>query len=195
MQYWNRNYNLIEISIPRFELTDLMVAELGCNEDRTVVETLMIIDMFNQAVGRNSGYRWSDKNEESRKNSYILIDTQLAKRVHYDTHYVTKLDKVVKMFGGARSEYRGDSFADNLKWLIQNFDRYVNEKIDGDARAFSNDIFSAIERIDPDNKIKRSQLIKRILFALDYLQTMKEKRKIDSIKVDKLMEKIGENTK
>jgi hypothetical protein len=72
---------VIEISEPHYELVTRFIDELhdhGWEEsDRNALKVVLALDALQQAIGRNSGYRWSDQEKNAQRRCIVLCEPKL----------------------------------------------------------------------------------------------------------------------
>jgi len=70
---------IVEISTPRKEKSLKLCHEFGWEDSEfNDAAKFITLDQMHQAIGRNSGYRWSDLPESDRRHSIVVCEPQLA---------------------------------------------------------------------------------------------------------------------
>jgi hypothetical protein len=123
---------VIEISEPHNDSVTRFIDELhehGWTEsDRNAMKVILALDALQQAIGRNSGYRWSDQKGRDQRRCIVLCEPKLhealisAMRYHVGT-VVKSVDERV----GAKKEYT--TLVDGLCWYIRNLDSYLRNGV------------------------------------------------------------------
>ncbi len=115
---------IVEISQPTpVAVTDLL-NELGWEwEMMDLVKNIISIDKMNQAIGRNSGYRWSDGEQTAQ--CVVLCDTRMFNSVVEGTRYHIERTVDINEYSGDYRKRKGEGIVDWLKWMMQNHDAYM----------------------------------------------------------------------
>jgi hypothetical protein len=135
--------NVIEISEPHNDVVTRFIDELhddGWTEsDRNAMKVILAMDAVQQAIGRNSGYRWSDKPNHEKRECVVLCEPKLhAALIKYMRYHVgTAIDDVKKQ-GTAKRDY--GTLVGGLCWYIRNLDSYLRNGIDTRGQAFMDDV-------------------------------------------------------
>ena len=175
---------VIEISEPHFELVTRFIDELhdhGWEEsDRNALKVVLALDALQQAIGRNSGYRWSDQEKHAQRRCIVLCEPKLhnvlIKGMRY--HVGTAISSVDER-AGAKKEYK--TLSDGVCWFIRNLDSYLRNGLGQRGQAFWDDAQDVINGLPIARK---RSFHKRLLAAL--------KAKIKDTKDVLLAEKLGQ---
>lgn len=100
------------------------------------------LDRLHQAVGRNSGYRWSDKHDDDKKSVVVLIDGDLYNNVlEHSRYYINYSDDLDKPNYSTYRKRPRNTLVDCIAWYIQNLDAYITAQgiSNGDKVAFERD--------------------------------------------------------
>ena len=161
---------IVKVSIPRFERITALMDELNCdNSDRAMLEKVVSLDMAHQAIGRNSGYRWSDKeNHEERKHCIVLADPKLAKTFYeksryYIKRYIPNPESVIEL----KREY--NNAIDGLCWFLTYLNRYICFGLEREKLAVINDYKEVLK--------KAGCVDKKILLVRRLYRNLEGKRK------------------
>jgi hypothetical protein len=128
---------IVKISYPHPLQVLLYLDALGWEDgDGNFITHIMATDIMNQAIGRNSGYRWSDKGED-RKSCVVLIDPQLINAVTELTRYNIRRVDPDKMVG-LKQEW--NTFLECVCWFIRNDSRYIQLGVGKEHHAFWHDV-------------------------------------------------------
>ena len=175
--------SVIEISEPHFEIVTRFIDELhdhGWQEsDRNALKVVLALDALQQAIGRNSGYRWSDRETRDQRRCIVLCDPRLHNTLIRSMRYYvgTRIDNVNDRVG-ARKDYT--TLQDGLCWFIRNLDSYLRNGIGNRGQAFWDDVSAVLTSLAPN---RRRSFQKRLLSAL--------KAKIKEASDTRLSEKLG----
>jgi hypothetical protein len=173
----------IVVEVSQMNLTDIQqwLDELGWTDKEThALKVLDALDRLHQAVGRNSGYRWSDKEDKDKKSVVVLLDGGIFDAVVKQSRYY--IDCTEDLDTPNRSTYRKrpkDSLANCIAWYIQNLDNYINSiGFKGYKKRFEQDCRFVVDNYE-------QKFIDRMKLALDFLSTSTKnttiKAKIDSV--------------
>lgn len=157
---------VIEISEPHYGVVTRFIDELHAHawteSDRNAMKVILALDALQQAIGRNSGYRWSDRINEERRKCVVLCEPKLfdsliyAMRYHVETIVASVDDRV-----GMKKEYEG--LIDGICWYIRNLDSYLKNGIGRRGQAFWDDVSSVLKELPANRK---SAFQKRLGVAL-----------------------------
>ena len=143
---------------------------LNCNPgDRAMLAKVVSLDMAHQAIGRNSGYRWSDKeNHEERKHCIVLADPKLAKTFYeksryYIKRYIPNPESVIEL----KREY--NNAIDGLCWFLTYLNRYICFGLEREKLAVINDYKEVLK--------KAGCVDKKILLVRRLYRNLEGKRK------------------
>jgi hypothetical protein len=150
--------NIIELSTPHVEAIVPLRDELGYEISETrFLQNVYALDQFNQAVGRNGGYRWADLPESERKSSYVLIDPHIYKFIiKYTRYYIdNNIDDIYKYY---ESKEDFSTLLKTLIWFLHHYKQYMFRGLKnsrGGFNSFRSDVSSAITSIGQEiNQIK-----------------------------------------
>lgn len=155
---------IVKVSMPNPYKVTHFLDELGWDKgERNQVAQLIALDTVQQAIGRNSGYRWSDRQDNDRQ-CVVVCEPQLfnvlIKRMRY--YVKTVLDNPIV---GVKREYR--TLRDAVVWYIENMNRYVISGLDKEKKAFINDVKSLMNDGDYSFKVQKVIVLDRILNSLN----------------------------
>ena len=175
---------VIEISEPHGNVVTRFIDELhdhGWEEsDRNAMKVVLALDALQQAIGRNSGYRWSDQEKHAQRRCIVLCEPKLHKvLIKGMRYYVGTAINSVDDRAGAKKEYT--TLADGLCWFIRNLDSYLRNGLGKRGQAFWDDAQDVIKGLPAARK---RSFHKRLLTAL--------KAKIKDTKDGFLAEKLGQ---
>jgi len=143
-------------------------------DDEYPAQLHLSLDKLHQAVGRNSGYRWHDASKTDRRSAVVLCDPTLFNRLNEDSRYEFGVveDLITLPKDGSHRRRDRSTFQNALAYLIQNFDKYVNDEIPGlkEKGMFKKDCKEALK----SNKAKTDELIEEWKKALETLAKEKE---------------------
>jgi hypothetical protein len=175
---------VIEISEPHYDSVTRFIDELhedGWTEsDRNAMKVILALDALQQAIGRNSGYRWSDQTVHERRECIVLCEPKLqealimAMRYHIGT-VINSVDERI----GAKKDYK--SLVNGVCWFIRNLDSYLRNGLGQRGQAFWDDVQSVIRELAPRRKVA---FRKRVVAAL--------KAKIKATRDVELAKKLSE---
>lgn len=182
---------IIEISLPHEDEAIVLADCLGTDNRQLVRETIAL-DALHQAIGRNCGYRSSDKTYtqdgqaiETRK-CVVLIEPRLCngilKRMRYCVAQLVEGDKYVQ--GQSKRDYT--RFEDAVLWFVRNWESFlfrgITKKGKGSHREFEVCVRLAAVNCPADRRKTRA---KRMLKMVDTLmkETKLEERakRLDSV--------------
>jgi hypothetical protein len=135
--------NVIEISEPHNDVVTRFIDELHAEDwtesDRNAMKVILAMDAVQQAIGRNSGYRWSDKPIHEKRKCVVLCEPKLhAALIKYMRYHVTTTIDDVKKQGTAKRDYT--TLVGGLCWYIRNLDGYLRNGIGNRGQAFMDDV-------------------------------------------------------
>ena len=115
---------VVEISQPTpIEAIDVC-NELGWEHNcLEFVKTIMAVDKMNQAIGRNSGYRFSDGEQATQ--CVVLCDPSMFDTVLKSTRYYVGTVVDCGEFAPDYRKRNGEGIVEWFRWLIQNHDEYM----------------------------------------------------------------------
>ncbi len=161
---------IIEISLPHEQNVIQTQHELGWSVgDRFTVRLAIALDQVHQAIGRNSGYRWSDlPNDNEKPNCIVLCDPQLFNSLLSSMRYgVTSTTDIEHLQTGYRKRERSD-LLNCVKWFLQNYTTYICVGLGGNNKEFQKDAQDCLSICSPTNKNVRQ---KRMLDSLTHLHS------------------------
>jgi hypothetical protein len=179
---------VIEISEPHYELITRFIDELhdhGWEEsDRNPLKVVLALDALQQAIGRNSGYRWSDQKKHAQRRCIVLCEPKLHDVLIKGMRYhVGTVIKSVDERAAAKKEYT--TLTDGLCWFIRNLDSYLRNGLGQRGQAFWDDAQDVIKGLAVG---RRRSFHKRLLNALN----AKIKEAKDAVLVKKLGQYVAE---
>jgi hypothetical protein len=183
---------VIKLSEPHFEEVKKYIDELNWDpSDAYQMKLALALDKLQQAIGRNSGYRWSDREGKQRKCCYVVCEPRLhddllkAMRYHVETIVLQPSKEV-----GSKKDYQ--NLRDGLCWFIAHLDRYLMME-DTSKRGEGRDMFWS----DIQTCFEETQTLKRVIFKrrlLEAIKTKIEKTKEIALSnaLQKRLQKLGE---
>jgi hypothetical protein len=165
--------------------------ELGWGPDGLMALKVSIaLDQMNQAIGRNSGYRWSDGDQEQSSTCIVLCDPNLYTAIlKYMRYAVTTTMDVEILTSGFRKRER-NSLLNSVIWFLQNYMTYICVSLNGYNRAYQTDVKDCLEACT--SPLLRDRRKKRVLLSLTELY---ENKRVDNSlqpKLQQLIDIIGE---
>jgi hypothetical protein len=166
-------HTLVKISYPHPNTTLLFIDALGWeNSDGNFVSQILALDSMHQAIGRNSGYRWSDKHED-RKSCVVLVEPQMMKAItehcRYDVRVVDP-DKIV----GLNQQW--NTVLECVCWFIRNDSRYIQSGVGMRRTAFWDDVKAVCgETRDEFKGITKRRILKMLRVRYNNLASKKLK--------------------
>lgn len=159
---------IIEISMPH-ELNVIQTQhELGWGVgDRFTVKLAIALDQVHQAIGRNSGYRWSDlPNDNEGPNCIVLCEPQLFKSLLRTMRYSVTSAMDVDMYQPDFRKRERNNLLNSVIWFLQNYTTYICVGLGGNNKEFQKDAKDCLSICSPTNKNVRQ---KRMLNSLTHL--------------------------
>ena len=158
---------VIEISEPHGDLVTRFIDELhdhGWEEsDRNAMKVVLALDALQQAIGRNSGYRWSDQEKHAQRRCIVLCEPKLHKvLIKGMRYYVGTAINSVDDRAGAKKEYT--TLTDGLCWFIRNLDLYLRKGLGKRGQAFWDDAEAVIQGLPI---LRKKAFHNRLLKALN----------------------------
>lgn len=158
---------VIEISEPHGDLVTRFIDELhdhGWEEsDRNAMKVVLALDALQQAIGRNSGYRWSDQKKHAQRRCIVLCEPKLHKvLIKGMRYYVGTAINSVDDRAGAKKEYT--TLTDGLCWFIRNLDLYLRKGLGKRGQAFWDDAEAVIQGLPI---LRKKSFHNRLLKALN----------------------------
>jgi hypothetical protein len=136
---------VVEVSQMNLEALQLWLDELGWSDDNIhVLKVLDAMDRFHQAIGRNSGYRWSDKEDHEKKSVVVLMDGYVYEPlIRFSRYFIDKTEDLDRLPDHYKKRDRA-SLASCIAWYIQNVDSYITAAHipNGDKKGFERDCLS-----------------------------------------------------
>jgi len=141
--------------------------ELGLGPDSLMaIKVAIALDQVHQAIGRNSGYRWSDQGKEQSSTCIVLCDPHLYKALLEHMRYATTSNvDADQLTTGFRKRER-DSLLNSVKWFLQNSTTYICSGLGGNNREYQKDALDCLNTCPPFLRERRK---KRVLLSLDEL--------------------------
>jgi hypothetical protein len=157
---------VIETSEPHNDSVTRFIDELhehGWTEsDRNSMKVILALDALQQAIGRNSGYRWSDQRVRDQRRCIVLCEPKLLKSLIMAMRYhVGTVVESVDARVGAKKEYT--TLVDGLCWYIRNLDSYLKNGVGQRGQAFWDDVQDTIRELP---SLKKRTFKKRLIVAL-----------------------------
>jgi hypothetical protein len=176
--------SVIEISEPHFDVVTRFIDELHdhgwVESDRNALKVVLAMDALQQAIGRNSGYRWSDQEKHAQRRCIVLCEPKLQDMlVKVMRYYVGTVIGSVDDRVNARKDYI--SLVDGVCWFIRNLDSYLRNGLGKRGQAFWDDVQDVIQELPG---LRRRTFHARLLAALN--------AKIKETKDAVLAEKLGQ---
>ena len=159
---------VIELSQPHEQDVIKTQHELGWeNSDKPAVRLAIALDQVHQAIGRNSGYRWSDlPHDDTRPQCIVLCEPHLFKALSKTIRYcVTSQLDVDEYSPGFRKRQR-DDLLNCVIWFLQNYSSYICNGLGGNNREFQSDAKDCLLECPSSNIAVRK---KRMLDSLSHL--------------------------
>lgn len=156
--------NIIEISLSHYKTVTHYLDELGWDEtDRNTLNLIFALDDVQQAIGRNSGYRWSDKKDNDKKRSLVLCEPKLYKiLLKYMRYYVNNTIDDIEKVTSLKKDYT--TLEGGLFWYLRNVDRYLCQGVDNNVKAFKTDVNDCVKTV---KRHRKKQLLTRVLYSLN----------------------------
>jgi hypothetical protein len=148
------------------------------------------LDQMNQAIGRNSGYRWSDNGKEQSSTCIVLCDPHLYEAVLKYMRYATTTNVDVGILTSGFRQRERNSLLNSVIWFLQNYMTYICGSLNGYNRAYQTDVKDCLEACS--SLLLRSRRKDRILLSLTELH---ENKRVDNSlqpKLQQLIDIIGE---
>jgi len=179
---------IIEISQPHGDQIRKTLHELGWGpKSQRAVKVSIALDQVQQAIGRNSGYRWSDQGKEQSSTCIVLCDPHLYKDLlKYMRYEVTsKMDVDAELTDHRKRER--NSLLNSVKWFLQNYTTYMCVGLGGNNKEFQQDAQDCLDVCT--DRHRRAIRKKRLLDSLIYLRD----RMTDfyKTKLERLIDTIG----
>lgn len=140
------------------------------SENLFVVQVVIALDKLHQAVGRNSGYRWADREQRDRKSVVVLCDAQLFDAVQQQTrYYINHKEDLDEPNWKTYTTRPRNSLADCIAWYIQNYTAYLTGKSNKghNKNQYVRDCVDAVKTSMLSHHQKR---VERLLNGLHYLK-------------------------
>jgi hypothetical protein len=159
---------VIETSEPHFDVVTKYIDEFQWEEgDRNTMKVALALDNLQQAIGRNSGYRWSDEQDYSkRKSAFVLCEPKLfnslLKFMRYSVGVVIS-DPTDSKRVSLKKDYT--TLENGLCWFLSYTNRYLVSGVGKESGAFWNDVMSVFN--DQESKANRKVFRERLITALE----------------------------
>jgi hypothetical protein len=163
---------IIEISYDHMDKIRRILDELEWDNDQAeVVKVAFALDTIHQAIGRNSGYRYTDSAKEERGSSVVLVEPRLFRNVvklmrYQHTTAIDLDDPCTKL----KRDQIGKDFTTTVCWFIRNVYEYLEMQ---GGRSFLSDVNNALQ----NTGTKAEHPIGRHMRLLDSLRTLSERTK------------------
>lgn len=160
---------IIEISYDHMGKIRKLLHELEWgNDDAEFLKVMLACDTIHQAVGRNSGYRFSDRPREERREAVVLVEPRLFQNVlKYLRYKVTAAVDLDHANTRLKRDHVGKHFATTIGWFIRHPIAYM--KIQG-GRTFIGDVKRSLKNVGA----KSTHPLVRQRRLLESLKTIKE---------------------
>ena len=160
--------------------------ELGWGPDGLMaIKVSIALDQMNQAIGRNSGYRWSDGDQEHSSTCIVLCDPNLYTAILKYMRYATTTNVDVGILTSGFRKRERNSLLNSVIWFLQNYMIYICGSLNGYNRAYQTDVKDCLEAcMSPLLRIRRKD---RILLSLTELH---ENKRVDNSLQPKLQQLI-----
>jgi hypothetical protein len=181
---------VIEISEPHMSDVTRFIDELHWTEsDRHIMKIALAVDSLQQAIGRNSGYRWSDRDRAERKACVVLCEPKLFDRLIKTMRY--HVETIVTKPETRASLKRGyTTITDALCWYITYVDRYICQGLGQDKEAFWNDVEAVLAESQDQRRAIRFK--KRLVDALgEKIKGVKNAQDPLVLRCQKYVKKLG----
>lgn len=159
---------IIEISFEHMSKIRKLLHELEWEYDSAeFLKVMLACDTIHQAIGRNSGYRYSDRSKEERRESVVLIEPRLFHKVMQYLRY--KVSATVDLDHPAarlKRDQIGKHFPTTVAWFVKHPVAYM--EIQG-GRTFLADVKRALK----DVGTRSTHPLVRQTRLLESLQTIK----------------------
>ena len=158
---------IIEISQPHEQNVIQTQHELGWGkDDRFTVRLAIALDQVHQAIGRNSGYRYSDLNVWDGPTCIVLCEPQIFKSLLSTMRYSVTSTMDVDMYQVDFRKRERNNLLNSIIWFLQNYSTYICNGLGGNNKEFQKDAQDCLSVCTPTNKTARQ---KRMLDSLTYL--------------------------
>jgi hypothetical protein len=181
---------VIETSEPHFNIVTKYIDEFHWEEgDRNTMKVALALDNLQQAIGRNSGYRWSDEQDYSkRKSAFVLCEPKLfnslLKFMRYSVE--TVIEQPSKREGASlKKDYI--TLENGLCWFLTYTNRYLVQGIGKESGAFWNDVMSVFD--GQESKENRKTFRERLITALEEMRRGSKDSRLTS-KIEGYLEKM-----
>jgi len=162
---------IVEISMNNYSVIEHWMAEMGvdstdADKPKWRIQVILALDAMHQAIGRNSGYRWSDKEDKERRKCVILCEPKLFNAIVDESryHFNHVVDDVVAAVCLDRGKYK--NLESVVMWYIAYFKRYIRSGVGQERNAFMNDYNSVVSKL---NSLQRFVFKKRFGIAIKNL--------------------------
>ncbi|MGZ5050474.1 MAG: hypothetical protein ACXWF8_05375 [Methylobacter sp.] len=168
----------IVVEVSQMNMMDIpqWLDELGWSEKEThALKVVDAMDRFHQAIGRNSGYRWSDKDDANKKSVVVLMDGGIFEGViNQSRYYIDHTEDLDSPVDAYRKRDRNNLTA-CVAWYIQNLDTYINATniAQGDRKSFERDCLFVV-------KNNEQKFVDRMKKALEHLSQTTTNRRTKS---------------
>lgn len=165
---------VVEVSMPHFETVTPYIDELNWTDsDRYTMSLVLALDDAQQAIGRNSGYRWADRGEDSRRRCVVLCEPKLHKALLKTMrYYVETVIDDCSAAVGLKKEY--DNLVSAWCWYIRNLNTYLFSGLGAEKNAFLDDVKSYYRAAADVNKLRFKYRLKTALIEIQK-QLVKDK--------------------
>lgn len=154
---------VIESSYPSYSEVYYIRDELELTpSDDAFIRLIVMLDKLQQAIGRNSGYRWYDTLSEQRKNCIVLCEPQAYKRLIKMMRYHVEL-VVSDCEKNVRRKKDYDNVIDGWCWFLTYVNIYIRSGLENDSNAFLNDVRQYLKHLP---SYRRREFGKRLKSAL-----------------------------
>ena len=141
---------LIEISQPHESKVIKLQHELQWDEsDRFAVRVAICLDQMHQAIGRNSGYRWSDKEEyNDRREAVVLVEPLICDELCDKSRYYIR--KQMDLGTEAVRRPTKKNFVSYIAWYVGNVRAYLVT-----GKNLEHDVKAALKSVSIIKKLQR----------------------------------------
>lgn len=152
-QFTDHN-TVIEISVPHRDKVTHLIDEMNLTQShRALVELVIALDELHQALGRNSGYRWSDAEVQTRPSAVVLAAPRLYRRLGATLAYNVTCTRDNPENDVWLKMERNDMI-DEWSYLLTYWEKYVKGRLFGGRCEFENDVEAVIETLPRWNAIR-----------------------------------------
>lgn len=179
----------IVVEVSQMNLSEIpqWLDELGWSEHEThALKVLDAMDRFHQAIGRNSGYRWSDKEDSLKKRVVVLMDGGVFEGViNHSRYYIDHTENLDQPKDTRYRKRLRDNLPACIAWYVQNLESYITSAhiSKGDRKAFERDCVFVKDHYE-------SKFVDRMVLALEHLKKQTKTQKTKTV-IDEVLLKLA----